>query len=119
MNTSRPCAPSRTRMTTALSRASTSPTNADANQYTSRAVEAEPFATSTFRSARVTHLLEIEATREMERRQIAEGLRDLLAVVNSSRSLSDILDRVVTQAGELLGSAAGAVYLQDDDQPDH
>lgn len=42
--------------------------------------------------------------------QVAEGLRDVLAVINSDRSLSDILHFIVGQATRLLGVAAGQIY---------
>ena len=45
------------------------------------------------------------------RRRVAEGLRELLAVVNSGRGLPAILDSVLDQAGKLLDGDAGAVYL--------
>ena len=48
------------------------------------------------------------------RREVAEALRDLLAVVNSGRSLGAILDHVVAQASRLLGSQASAIYLPSD-----
>lgn len=48
------------------------------------------------------------------RREVAEALRDLLAVVNSGRSLDAILDHVVAQASHLLGSDASAIYLPAD-----
>ena len=47
---------------------------------------------------------------EQERRQVAEGLRDILAILNSNRPLEEILDYIVAQAGHLLGSAAVAIY---------
>lgn len=56
-----------------------------------------------------------ERKAERRRQQIAEGLRDLLAVVNSGRTLDGILDFVVTQAVQLLDASAGAVYLVDAD----
>src|SRR5919199_2758744 len=43
----------------------------------------------------------------------AEGLRDLLAVVNSSRGLDEILDYLVVQAQHMLGSDAVSLYLRD------
>ena len=53
--------------------------------------------------------------RENERRrQVAEGMRDLLASVNSTRSLDEVLDLVLAQASDLLGSDAGSVLLLDD-----
>src|SRR5207237_6099371 len=55
-----------------------------------------------------------QRVRENERRRrVAEGMRDLLAVVNSSRSLDEILDGVLAQAADLLGSDAGSVLLLD------
>jgi len=48
------------------------------------------------------------------RRHIAEGLRDGLAVLNSDRSLQDILDFIVQQAVKLLETGGGALYLLDD-----
>lgn len=53
-----------------------------------------------------------ERTRESERRrEVAEGLRDLLAAVNSLRSLDAILDYVVAQSRRLLGSDASAIFV--------
>ena len=51
------------------------------------------------------------------RRRVAEAMRDLLAVVNSTRSLDEILDSVLEQAGDLLGSDAGSVLLLNDARP--
>ena len=49
-------------------------------------------------------------TREIERRrQVAEGLRDILVVLNSSHSLETILQQIVTQAVKLLGATSGVV----------
>ncbi len=49
------------------------------------------------------------------RRQVAEGLRGILAVLNSNRPLDEILDFIVAQAVRLLGTDAGAIYrLQDE-----
>ncbi len=49
---------------------------------------------------------------EIERRQrVAEGLRDLLAVVNSGHKLDEILAAVLEQSSRLLGNQAGIVYL--------
>ncbi len=44
------------------------------------------------------------------RRQIAEGLRDILAAINSSLSLDIILSVINTQARSLLGADAVAIY---------
>lgn len=54
---------------------------------------------------------EQERRREAERRRhVAENLGDILAILNSSRSLDEILDHIVAEAGQLLGSNAVAVY---------
>ncbi|MEZ4866054.1 MAG: GAF domain-containing protein [Caldilineaceae bacterium] len=52
-----------------------------------------------------------ERTSELERRrQVAEGLRDLLTILNSNRPLSDILGYIVGAATQLLGTSSGAIY---------
>ena len=52
-----------------------------------------------------------ERTHEIERRrQVAEGLRDIMTILNSNRPLDEILDSIVAQACRLLGTDAGAVY---------
>ena len=56
--------------------------------------------------ARVT-----ERTQEIERRRkVAEGLGEILTVLNSNRPLSDILDYIVALAGRLLGTDATAIF---------
>ncbi|MDQ3811599.1 MAG: GAF domain-containing protein, partial [Chloroflexota bacterium] len=56
---------------------------------------------------------------EISRRQrVAEGLRDLLAVVNSNHDLDEILGEVLAQSSRLLGNDAGAVYLRDEQRTD-
>jgi PAS domain S-box-containing protein len=52
-----------------------------------------------------------ERTHEIERRrQVAEGLRDIMTILNSNRPLGEILDAIIAQACRLLGTDAGAVY---------
>lgn len=52
-----------------------------------------------------------ERTREIERRrQVAESLRDMLAILNSNRPLDEILDHIIGQAVQLLGADAGAIF---------
>lgn len=52
-----------------------------------------------------------ERTYEIERRQqVAEGLRDILAILNSNRAPNEILDVIVTQAAQLLHAGASAIY---------
>ena len=48
-----------------------------------------------------------ERTSEIQqRRQVAEGLRDILAIINSNQPLDEILHHIVVQAGTLLESDA-------------
>ena len=47
---------------------------------------------------------------EQDRRQVAEGLRDILAVLNSDRPLEEILAQVNQQAVQLSRADAGAIY---------
>ena len=52
-----------------------------------------------------------ERTREIEsRRSVAEGLREILAILNSNRPLDEILDYIIAQACRLLGTPVGAIY---------
>lgn len=60
-----------------------------------------------------------ERTLEIERRRrVADSLRDILRVLNSNRSLQEILDIIVAQARELLRADASAIYqLHEGDKP--
>jgi signal transduction histidine kinase len=61
-------------------------------------------------------LFESEQARREEaerRRQVAEGLRETLAVLNSTRSLEEILTKIASQARRLLGSDAIALFRLD------
>lgn len=52
-----------------------------------------------------------ERTHEIERRRkVAEGLRDIMTILNSNRPLDETLSSIIEQARRLLGSDAGAVY---------
>jgi PAS domain S-box-containing protein len=54
---------------------------------------------------------EAQRRREAERRkEIAESLREVLAILNSKRSLQEVLGHVVRQVEHLLGSEAAAIY---------
>jgi PAS domain S-box-containing protein len=56
-----------------------------------------------------------ERTREIEqRRQVSDGLREILAILNSNRSLEEILDHIVTQASLLLAADASLIYSLDE-----
>jgi PAS domain S-box-containing protein len=58
-----------------------------------------------------------ERTVEIERRrQVAESLRDIVTILNSNRTLDEILDSIVAQACRLLETDAGAVYRLDDQE---
>ena len=61
----------------------------------------------------------VERTREIERRrQAAEGLREILTILNSSRPLDDILSHILAQAEHLMGIHAAAIYkLRGEDGP--
>jgi two-component system nitrate/nitrite sensor histidine kinase NarX len=48
-----------------------------------------------------------------QRRRIAESLRDVLAVLNSNRSLDEVLNYIAGQAGQLLGTRAAGIYSLD------
>jgi signal transduction histidine kinase len=61
-------------------------------------------------NARLYHQ-EQERRREAEqRRRVAETLRDLIALLNSDRSLIEISNYIVRQAGDLLEATAAAVF---------
>jgi len=54
---------------------------------------------------------EQERVEETERRRrVAEGLRDVLRVINSNRPPEEILDYIISQAIRLLDTDAGAIY---------
>ncbi|MCB0174630.1 MAG: PAS domain S-box protein [Anaerolineae bacterium] len=58
-----------------------------------------------------------ERTRELERRrQVADGLRDILTILNSNRPSGEILNYIVAQASRLLHADASAIYRLHDDQ---
>jgi PAS domain S-box-containing protein len=53
-----------------------------------------------------------ERTRQIERQQqVAEGLGGILDILNSNRTMQEILDYIVLQTAHLLGNDAGVVYL--------
>lgn len=47
------------------------------------------------------------------RRQVAEGLRDIVRILNSNQALSQVLEAIVDQALHLLEADGGAVYRLD------
>jgi signal transduction histidine kinase len=58
----------------------------------------------------------VQRTREIQRRQeVAESLREMLSILNTSRPLRDILDYIVVATSRQLGADGGAVFeLQPD-----
>jgi GAF domain-containing protein len=78
-------------------------------------------ATQAIENSRLHSEIEQRMLENERRRRVAEGIRDVLASVNSSRSLDEMLDVVLTQASELLDCDAGSVLLLeeslDPDQP--
>jgi signal transduction histidine kinase len=58
-----------------------------------------------------------ERTSELrQRRRVAEGLRDILNVLNSDRPRGEILGYIVAEASHLLGADGGAIYHLDQEQ---
>jgi PAS domain S-box-containing protein len=56
-----------------------------------------------------------DRTHEIERRRhVAEGLRDIMTILNADRPLEEVLDSIVVQACRLLETDASAVYRLDD-----
>lgn len=54
------------------------------------------------------------SVRDLEqRRRVAEGLRDMLAVLNSERSIEDVLDFIVNEAVRIVDTDACALYKLD------
>ncbi len=53
----------------------------------------------------------MERTQELERRrQVADGLRDIVTMLNTNRPLEQILERIVRQAAQQLNAQASAVW---------
>jgi len=53
---------------------------------------------------------------EFERRQVAEGLREILDSLNSNMPLGEVLDEILEQAEQLLGAQASAIYRTQPDE---
>jgi PAS domain S-box-containing protein len=67
-----------------------------------------PGAVVALENARLYHL-------EQERRRVAEGLRDILAILNSDRPVDESLDYIISQACRLLQAQASTVFRRQDD----
>ena len=48
--------------------------------------------------------------KDEQRRHVAEGLRDILAVLNSNRPLNEILDFIINEAARVMGTDSGSLY---------
>ena len=77
------------------------------------------FASSAVIGIENARMYEDEKRRHMEdkqKRHVAEGLRDILAILNSNRNLDEILDFIICEAVRLMGTDSGALYrLQKED----
>jgi len=75
-------------------------------------------AAVTIENARLYQAEQDRLAEAERRREVAEGLRDIVAILNSNRPLTETLDCIVAQAGRLMGTDAVAIYrLQGRDGP--
>lgn len=61
-------------------------------------------------NARLYHEEQARRHEAEQRRRVAEGLGDILTIINSNRSLDEILDYLVAQIGQMLGADGVAVF---------
>lgn len=47
---------------------------------------------------------------DQQRRYVAEGLRDMLAILNSQRAVEEIMSFIIKEAARLMGTDAGSLY---------
>lgn len=91
--------------------------HAEPNYFTSVHVElVRAFATQAAAVISNARLYEAEQRRLREserRRAVAEGLRDILRVLNSAQPLEEILGYILSRSEELLGSRFSAIYKLD------
>ena len=95
--------------------------HSEPGHYTTRDAElAMAFANQVAVAIDNARLYEAEQQRLEEserRRQVAEGLRDILSILNSNQSLTEVLDAILDQAFRLLDAAGGVVYrLTEEDE---
>ncbi|HSJ58652.1 MAG TPA: PAS domain-containing protein, partial [Anaerolineae bacterium] len=64
-------------------------------------------------NARLYHAEQEQFEESERRRRVAESLRDILDVLNSDRSLSEVLDFIVAQSRRLLGAEAALIRQVD------
>ncbi len=91
--------------------------HSEPDYYTQERAElAQAFASQAATAMENARLYEAEQERLEEserRREVAEGLRDILAVLNTDRPLMELLETIVGQACRLLRSQAGVIYSID------
>jgi PAS domain S-box-containing protein len=65
-------------------------------------------------TAEIAQQVAEERQQEAERRrEVAESLAEIMSVLNSNQPLSDVLDYITGQAGQMLGNDAAAIYHVD------
>ena len=91
--------------------------HSEPDYYTQERAElAQAFASQAATAMENARLYEAEQERLEEserRREVAEGLRDILTVLNTDRPLMEVLNTIVQQACRLLRSQAGVMYSID------
>lgn len=92
-------------------------TNAIENEFSSEDERIlNMFASSAVIGIENARMYEEEKRRHQEdeqRRYVAEGLRDILAVLNSNRPLEEVLDFIIKQAVRIVGTDSGALFSLD------
>ena len=71
-------------------------------------------ATIALQNARLYHAEQARLAETQRRREVAEGLQAILAILNSNRNLDEILDTIMAQASRLLDASAGLIYRLED-----
>ncbi|MCB0192608.1 MAG: GAF domain-containing protein [Anaerolineae bacterium] len=66
-------------------------------------------------NARLYHREKERRLEAEQRRRVAESLRDMLTVLNSDRSIDEILDYIVLQASQVLDARGSAVFRLEED----
>jgi PAS domain S-box-containing protein len=96
--------------------------HSESNYYSSRharlALAFANQAAVAIENARLYHEEQERRHEAEQRRRVAEGLGDILTIINSNRSLDEILDYLVTRIGLMLGADGVAVFcLRSKDGP--
>jgi signal transduction histidine kinase len=53
---------------------------------------------------------------DKQRRYVAEGLRDMLAILNSDKSVDEIMNFIIKEAARLMGTDSGSIYRLNEDR---